>query len=117
VVRHHGNYSSYLAQRGERPAIARPVETVAPQRSAPPSRAKLSYAEERERKELPDRIEAGERVIAELERQLADPELYASRGAEVATLVARLEASRAEVEQLLERWEELETRNEALARK
>jgi ATP-binding cassette subfamily F protein uup len=118
IVRHHGTYSTYVAQRGEvRSPEPTPPAAIVERQAAPSRSAKLSYAEERERKELPDRIENLEQQIAVLDRELADPNLYATRGAEVGTLFARLEAQRAELDQLLSRWEDLETRSEAANRR
>jgi ABC transport system ATP-binding/permease protein len=112
VVRHHGTYSDYLARR--RRAAAKPrAEKPAPAAAQPPRAAKLSWAEERERRELPDRIEAIEVRVAEHEAALADPEVYVSRSADVPGLVAGLAAARAEADALVARWEELETRFEA----
>lgn len=114
LERYHGNYSDYLEQR-ER---AKPTTTVADTRpterdvSRPRPAAKLTYAEERERLALPDRIEAVELAIAQLERDLADPDLYTRRAADVPTLVAKLDDARREVDAMIGRWEELETRNE-----
>ena len=81
----------------------------------PSAPQKLSYAEERERQALPNRIEEIENRITDLERQLADPDLYSTRGAQVPALVAELENARAEAEVLLARWEDLETRHERVA--
>jgi len=112
VVRHHGSYSEYRA------AKAKPVpepETAARRQREPAAekRAKLSFAENREREALPDRIEALENAAAEIERQLADPDIYAKRGTEVAGFITQLERLRGEIESLLARWEELENRHAA----
>jgi ATP-binding cassette subfamily F protein uup len=84
-----------------------------PSAPAPAARAKLSYAEQKELDGLPDKVEAADRAVAELEAELADPALYATRGGEVAKLTAALEQKRAEAARTLARWEELETRREA----
>ena len=113
VERHHGSWSDYLATRRrapERPRAEKPGPT-APVRAA--KAAKLSWAEERERRELPDRIEALEAEVARLETTLGDPEVYATRSAEVPGLVAALDAARRDAEALVARWEDLETRYEA----
>jgi len=114
VVRHHGSYSGYLDKRqraqAAKPRVEKIVAADAPLRPAKP--AKLSYAEERERRELPERIEVVEQRIAALEGELADPGLYATRRAEVGTLVAALASARREADTLVARWEQLETRFE-----
>ena len=109
IARYHGTYADYCEE------VRRPPPTAARAPAPPraPRTAKLSYAEERERRELPDRIEQIEQRVAELERALADPDLYASRGTEVGARIAELEAARAEADRLVARWEELETRFEA----
>jgi len=108
VERFHGGYSDYLERRQQRREKAPPVGRT----SAAPAQAaarKLSYREKRERDALPDQIEAVEKRIAALAGQLADPVLYAERGSEVPGIVAALDTARAEVEQLMNRWEELES--------
>jgi ATP-binding cassette subfamily F protein uup len=122
VVRYAGNYDDFRTQRaraGEeraaRLAAPPPKETAKP-KPATSSRPKLSYAEQKELDALPDRVEAADRAVADLEAQLADPALYATRGAEVGKLRADLDAKRAEAAELIARWEELETRREAAAK-
>ena len=66
---------------------------------------KLSYKEQRELDELPGRIEALETEQAELNQQLADPDIYRKEGANVAAMHARVEAIDEELMGLLERWE------------
>ncbi|MFZ2296938.1 MAG: ABC transporter C-terminal domain-containing protein, partial [Aquabacterium sp.] len=68
---------------------------------------KLSYKEQRELDELPARIEALETEQAELNKQLADPEVYSKEGGNVAAMHARVEAIDEELMGLLERWETL----------
>ena len=97
-------------------ADSRTPVTVAPDTSpgapaaapvvAQPKR-KLSYKEQRELDELPGRIEALETEQAELNRQLADPDIYRKEGANVAAMHARVEAIDEELLVLLERWEQL----------
>jgi ABC transport system ATP-binding/permease protein len=111
--RFHGAYSDYLAQRAVAKDAPPPprTETVPP--ASPPKAgagAKLSYREQRELDALPDEIEALDARVASLEAQLAAPETYAERGRDVADLVSQLEHTKREVERLILRWEELETR-------
>ncbi len=84
------------------PAPAAPVV-------AQPKR-KLSYKEQRELDELPARIEALEEEQAELNKQLADPDIYRKEAGNVATMHARVEAIDEELMTALARWEELGAR-------
>ncbi len=113
--RFHGSYSSYLAQRGiDKEVGQEPVHVQAVGVSKRGARSdKLSYREKKDLAGLPDQIEAKETQIAEIERLLADPATYAERRGEVAELTRDLESSKSEVEAMILRWEELETKNEA----
>lgn len=83
------------------PAVAPAAAVV-----AQPKR-KLSYKEQRELDELPARIEALETEQAELNKQLADPDVYSKEGANVAAMHARVEEIDGLLMELLERWETL----------
>ncbi|MFW6066914.1 MAG: ABC-F family ATP-binding cassette domain-containing protein [Myxococcota bacterium] len=129
VVRYAGNYSSYRAQREaftraragaaeaagaagvathpERAATAAP--TAAAKRSSRPA---LTYAERLELEAIVARIEEAEAEVARLEAAVADPALYRDRQDEITDVLAHLEAARDHARQLIERWEELETKRE-----
>lgn len=77
------------------------------------AKRKLSFSERRELDGMLDRIDEHETEIARREADLNDPQLYASRGAEVADLLAALERKKAELETLMARWEELESLKDA----
>ncbi|MGQ0599168.1 ATP-binding cassette domain-containing protein [Aquabacterium sp.] len=85
------------------------ADTAAPAAPAAPvvaqPKRKLSYKEQRELDELPARIEALETEQAELNKQLADPDIYRKEGANVAAMHARVEVIDEELMGLLERWE------------
>jgi ATP-binding cassette subfamily F protein uup len=69
---------------------------------------KLSYKEQRELDELPARIEALEEEQTELNKTLADPDLYRKQDAHsIAGLQARIATIDDELLVLLERWETL----------
>ena len=55
-----------------------------------------------------DAISAAENKVTTLEATLQDPAVFKERGAEVQSLVAELDAARAEVERLFTRWQELD---------
>jgi ATP-binding cassette subfamily F protein uup len=103
-----GDYSSYVARRrprAEAPAPDKPKPAARPKPAGP---KKLSFKERQELDGIEVAIGAAEARVAELEAQLSDPTVYASRGAEVPGLVAALDAARLEVERLYARWQELE---------
>jgi ATP-binding cassette subfamily F protein uup len=79
-----------------------------PRASARP--AKLTFKETRELEGLPAAIEALEKEQAELARKLADPALYADRTADIKGLNARHAETEVELDRLLRRWDELESR-------
>jgi len=120
VVRYAGNYDAYRTQRIAREAADAPAPAIAPKperpRTAPvvpTGHRPLTYGERLELDGLLDRVEAAENEVRELERVLADPAIYATRGGEVPGLVARLEAARGEATRLTARWEDLEQRRDA----
>ena len=83
------------------------MKSVAP---AAKKKSGLSWAEQKELDGMLDRIDGAETRVRDLETKLADPALYASRGAEVGKLQSELAAAKGEVEKLTLRWEELEAR-------
>jgi ATP-binding cassette subfamily F protein uup len=111
VTRYAGGYTDYVLQRGERVTKSIPPPSVqAP--APPPRKAKsgLTYAERLELEGIVDAIDRAEKTVAEVEALLADPELYAKRGTEVAALQARLEEAKHAAAALVKRWEELEAK-------
>jgi len=111
---YEGDWSSWAEKWGDkvsptpprRAAAERPVTAREAADTARPR--KPSYKEQRELEGIEAKVGEAEARVAELEAILSSPDLYATRGAEVATLVSDLEAARAEVERLWERWQELE---------
>ena len=123
VVRYAGNYDGYRAQKAGAEAAAESAAKAQAQaqgaKAPPPGpRAEgkpkaLTFAERNELDGIVERIDAADRRVGELEAKLADPALYASRGAEVAGLRADLDRAREDSARLVARWEELETKREA----
>ncbi|NLO79181.1 MAG: ATP-binding cassette domain-containing protein [Xanthomonadaceae bacterium] len=109
VVRDYvGGYQDWQRQRPAAAPAPRPPTQAKASTRKQAVRPKLSYREQRELEALPQRIEQLEQAIGQLQRQLADPELYRQRPDEVAQATARLEALEQELEQAFERWEALE---------
>ncbi|HSN96910.1 MAG TPA: ABC-F family ATP-binding cassette domain-containing protein [Candidatus Nanopelagicales bacterium] len=124
VVRYAGNFDSFRTQKAHAEAeqkakAAAAAEAAKPARAAAEPQAKaarskgLTYAERQELDGIMERIEQAEGRVKELEAALADPALYASRGAEVAGKLGDLDRAKDEVTRLTARWEELEAKREA----
>jgi ATP-binding cassette subfamily F protein uup len=117
VIVQEGNYSYYQEKRKERLARAA-VATKAVQAEAgdaksekrrPERPRKLTFKETRELEGIEPLILEKESAAEELDRLLADPEFYRDRAAEAAKVHDDLEALRAEIAGLYQRWDELET--------
>jgi ATP-binding cassette subfamily F protein uup len=109
---HEGDLSMLLdklaAERDAAAAAAAPKKKE-PERSAQPKPKKLSSREQQELAELPDRIQAKERELAEVDRALTEPSIYTLGGRdEYERLSARRAVLAPAVAQLYERWTELE---------
>ncbi|MDO6388413.1 MULTISPECIES: ATP-binding cassette domain-containing protein [unclassified Uliginosibacterium] len=90
-------------------STAKPIES---ERKATANRsAKLSFNEKRELEALPGRISSLEAEQAELQQQLANPDIYRTRGADVPAMNARLAEIDEALLELLERWEALEAKS------
>ena len=117
-----GGYSDWLRQRPAGGAArfdatggaeAKPEQKVGAGDAAkakPIERKKLSFKEQRELEQLPDRIAALEAEQASLQGRLADPGFYQGPADEVRQLQARLTAVDAEIDAGMIRWETLETK-------
>ena len=110
-----GGYSDWAAWQAGRKATERAGQTAAPKpKSAPAGRQavkkdKLTWKEQRELEALPERIAALEDEQKALTARLEDPSLYQDNAA-AQVVATRLAAIESELLDLLERWENLETR-------
>jgi ATP-binding cassette subfamily F protein uup len=116
-----GGYSDMVAQRGEGVSkkTAEPKgerrETAAPRARAPrDAAAKLSFSDQHALKTLPDRIEAKNREIANLQAELSDAALYARDPGKFAKLSQRLTEAQGVRDADEELWLALEMKREAL---
>jgi ATP-binding cassette subfamily F protein uup len=113
VLFYEGDYTSYAARR---PGASAPRPNgalhqtdggrTARVRTAGPR--KLSFKERQELGGIEEAIHGAEGRVAELEAILQDPAVFRERAAEVPALVAALDAARAEVAALFDRWQELD---------
>ncbi len=92
------------AQTGETAKTSATAKTGA----VPAKARKLSFREQRELDELPDRIAALEDEQKQLAAQLADPAFYQAAGHKAAEIGTRLQQVEEELLHCLERWEILE---------
>jgi len=93
-------------------SVDRRAKQPRPDKSAG-SPAKLSYKLQRELDGLPDRIEALEHQIAELQARLAVPGFYAQSFDKTQPVLSKLSAVTCELDTATERWLELEDRQQA----
>jgi ATP-binding cassette subfamily F protein uup len=116
-----GGYSDWLAARDRQsrleqspaaptPASKNPAATQKPQASAK-SKSRLSFKEQRELSELPEKISQLEHQIAELAKTLAAPETYRAGGTDAGRLRTEHTGAEQKLADALARWEELELRS------
>ena len=113
VVQIAGGYDEWVAQR-QTPRLANDdanSDAVAAVPSPPPPQAKprLGFNEKRELASISDRIVRLEEEQRKLEASLHDPLVYKQPANQAAAWRARLAQVHAEIEQLFERWAELES--------
>ena len=102
------DYRQWEDWRSESPA-PRSVAPAAERLAAPPAKKRHSYLEAREFAGMEERIAAAERDLEQRRRRVADPAI-ACDALQLQEALAALEASRAAVDALYERWAELEVK-------
>ncbi|MCA9015044.1 MAG: ATP-binding cassette domain-containing protein [Planctomycetaceae bacterium] len=114
VKEYAGGYDDYLLQSAYNQGTQKNVaESKTTMEQAPVTKktvAKLSYKEERELEQIPQRIEALELEQTELHSAMASPAFFKQPSEVITESTTRIEAIQQELEALLERWEELEAR-------
>ncbi len=110
-----GGYADWEAKRRPRNAAPTSAKAAPPPPPTPPVKArKLSYKDQRDLDQLPDRIETMEADIVAGETALSDPDLYARDPSLFERLTKALDAKRAEKDAAEERWLALAADAEAL---
>ncbi len=108
-----GGYEDWLRQRSEPAPVGTPSTPAAQKATAaqaPTSRKKLSYREQKELTDLPDRIHALEAEQQRLNTAVAAPEFYKEPADIIKRTLARVEALRDELLQVYARWGDLDSR-------
>ena len=104
-----GGYADYLRQK----QLPEPVSTKPAKRAeseAVTKQKKRTFKEEREYKELPDRIAALEAEQQQLQASLADPDFYRQGGAVIKEAVDRTEQVDRELLDAMARWDALDSK-------
>jgi ATP-binding cassette subfamily F protein uup len=109
-----GGYADWLVQRAKPAAEESAPKPVAARTAATKSNERLSYKDQRDRQELPGRIEKLEAEIADLHAALCDVARMQKDSAARETVQTRLTAAEAELEAAFTRWAEVEERAERL---
>ncbi len=106
IHRFQGHYTDYLEQRRQQLANAQAQETVQTKTDSRPEKRKkkLSYNEQKEWDGLEDRIEKLEEAIKTLEAEIQAAGSDAGKATE---LFRKQQEAETELEQAMERWEEL----------
>jgi ABC transport system ATP-binding/permease protein len=111
VGEYAGGYTDWVRQR-PRPTVAAPSASPAKQPVPLPTptakKRRLSFKETGELAGLPDRIDALERERATVYASLGDPAVLRD-GSAVVAATSRLASLDAEIAELIQRWEALET--------
>ncbi|MBL4637394.1 MAG: ABC-F family ATP-binding cassette domain-containing protein [Kofleriaceae bacterium] len=98
------------SKRSSKKAAKAKAKSIAAQ-SVPTGTGKRTYAERIELDGILDKIAAGEEAVEKVNAELAAPDLYTERGSEVPGLNERLAVAQKTLEQIVERWEYLESKD------
>ncbi len=111
VNQYVGGYQDWLRQR-KLPDVAAPVAASSSKPTpAKPQKArkKLGFNEQKELKTLPRKIEKLEQQVSQLQNDMADPGFYQQAADKISQTTQQLSTLEQELEQLYQRWEELES--------
>lgn len=111
----YDDWRRFTLQRSVEQAAEKTKATASKDSSSKPainktSANKLSFKEAQELEGLPDKIEALETELSNINASLADPDIYRDRPQDVQKLQAKLASVETELSQVLARWELLESR-------
>jgi ATP-binding cassette subfamily F protein uup len=106
-------YGHQLAET-ENIAVAEAKKRAAAERRKDKNKTKLSYKDQRELDQLPEEIENLESGIAALQSQIAAPEFYSQDNEAVQRMLQELSNAELLLEQRVERWSDLESKQDLL---
>ena len=108
-----GGYDDWLAQRPAPAPSEKEKQRPKPPRERKKSPLKLSYMEERELAELPERIDALDKEKDQIFHTMAQPEFFRESAKFMSETRQRLETLEKELKSAFERWEFLEEKRAA----
>lgn len=119
VEEYPGGYADYLSQRKRKPANVQSDKSGALRKAAKPrlkvdAPKKLTFKEQHELDNLPDRISALETARSQLEKVLADPQLFAQDRTAYEAAAKKLSEVEGAITAAEDRWLELDARHDAL---
>lgn len=111
-----GGYEDWLRQRKPPELVAATgtaqartaTTTTKPSKPKPAAKTKLSFNEQRELQQLPERIEALEEEQRDIELRVSQSDFYQQDKALIKDTLARLETVRHELSEAFNRWEQLD---------
>ena len=107
----YDDWRRFTEQRAAEAVVEKPKSAPAQKPvTAKPAPSKLSFKETHELAALPDKIEALETEQNTLNAELANPDIYRTDPQRAKVLQTRLAAIDTELEQVMLRWEELESK-------
>tara|TARA_B110000483_G_scaffold29502_1_gene35832 strand:- start:4819 stop:6723 length:1905 start_codon:yes stop_codon:yes gene_type:complete len=114
-----GGYSDWVRQghqlaETENIAVAEARKHAVNNRRKTASKTKLSYKEQRELNQLPGKIELLESNVSTLQSEIASPDFYSNDSEHVQMTLSKLSEIEGLLEQRVERWGELQSRQDSL---
>jgi len=114
-----GGYSDWVRHghqlaETENIAVAEAKKRAATERRKDKNKTKLSYHDQRELDQLPEEIDKLESGIAALQSQIAAPEFYSQDNEAVQRMLQELGNAELLLEQRVERWSDLESKQDLL---
>jgi ATP-binding cassette subfamily F protein uup len=108
-----GGFDDWVRQRTvEEPASAKKPkqkpESQSQRDGKLKQKPKLTYKQQKELEAIPEMIDQMESQIAKLHDEMAEPDFYKKPPAEIATKAEKAEALQKQLDEIFERWEELE---------
>ncbi len=110
ITEYIGGYQETVQQAKQKKAATPKITIEKAVKNKPRSVAKLSYKEQKELEELPERIMTLETRQTELQQRSATPEFYQKNPAEITDTLNELQKIEKDLEAAYQRWEWLENK-------